>query len=75
MDAETAELATWEGRPYLISERPKGGALLMSSTNLWILAVGLVLIVVNVVASSRLAPHIAAFFAHFHFTRREHPGR
>lgn len=45
----------------------------MSSTNLWILAVGLALIVVNVVASSRLAPHVAAFFNRF--TRREHPGR
>jgi hypothetical protein len=47
----------------------------MSSTNVWILAVGLALIVVNVVASSRLAPHIAAFFSRHSFTRREHPGR
>jgi hypothetical protein len=45
----------------------------MSSTNIWILVVGLALIVVNVVASSRLAPHVAAFFARV--TRRAHPGR
>jgi hypothetical protein len=35
----------------------------MSSTNFWILAVGLILIAINVIASSRLAPHIAAMFA------------
>ncbi len=34
----------------------------ISSTNAWILAAGLALIVVNVVASSRLAPRIATLF-------------
>jgi hypothetical protein len=42
----------------------------MSSTNLWILAIGLILIAINVVASTRLAPHVAAFFARF--THHDH---
>jgi hypothetical protein len=35
----------------------------LSTTNLWILIVGLALVVVNAIASSRLAPHISALFA------------
>jgi len=35
----------------------------LSTTNLWIIAVGLALVVLNAVASSRLAPHISALFA------------
>lgn len=35
----------------------------LSNTNLWILVVGVLLVVVNAVASSRLAPHISAMFA------------
>jgi hypothetical protein len=35
----------------------------LSTTNLWIIVVGLALIVLNAVASSRLAPHISALFA------------
>lgn len=35
----------------------------LSTTNLWILVVGLALVIVNAIASSRLAPHISAMFA------------
>ncbi len=35
----------------------------LSATNFWILVVGLALVVVNAVASSRLAPHISALFS------------
>ncbi len=34
----------------------------LSTTNLWIIVVGLALIVVNALASSRLAPHISGLF-------------
>jgi hypothetical protein len=34
----------------------------LSTTNLWILIVGLLLVVVNAIGSSRLAPHISALF-------------
>ena len=45
-------------------------SLHLSTTNAWILAVGIALVVVNVVASSRLAPYVAALFG-----RREHRPR
>jgi hypothetical protein len=35
----------------------------LSTTNLWIIIVGLVLVIVNALASSRLAPHISGLFA------------
>lgn len=35
----------------------------LSTTNLWILIVGTVLVIVNAIASSRLAPHISHLFA------------
>ena len=35
----------------------------LSTTNLWIIVVGLALVIVNAVASSRLAPHISGLFA------------
>lgn len=35
----------------------------LSTTNLWILIVGVTLVVLNAIASSRLAPHISAMFA------------
>jgi hypothetical protein len=35
----------------------------LSTTNLWIVVVGLALVVLNAIASSRLAPHISALFA------------
>jgi hypothetical protein len=35
----------------------------LSTTNLWIIIVGLTLVIVNAIASSRLAPHISALFA------------
>jgi hypothetical protein len=35
----------------------------LSNSNLWILAVGLVLVVLNTISSSRVAPHIAGLFA------------
>jgi hypothetical protein len=35
----------------------------LSTTNLWILVVGVLLVAVNAIASSRLAPHISAMFA------------
>ena len=35
----------------------------LSTTNLWILVVGVMLVVVNAIASSRLAPHISSLFA------------
>lgn len=34
----------------------------LSTTNFWILVVGALLVVANVIASSRLAPHISAMF-------------
>ena len=42
----------------------------LSNTNLWILAFGLALAVANAVASSRLAPYVAGFFARL--GRHEH---
>lgn len=35
----------------------------LSTTNLWILTVGVMLVIANAIASSRLAPHISALFA------------
>ena len=35
----------------------------LSTTNLWILIVGMVLVIVNAIASSHLAPHISSLFA------------
>jgi hypothetical protein len=35
----------------------------LSTTNLWIIVVGLALVIANAVASSRLAPHISGLFA------------
>jgi hypothetical protein len=35
---------------------------LVSTSNFWILVVGVLLVAVNVLASSRLAPLIASFF-------------
>jgi len=35
----------------------------LSTTNLWIVVVGLALVIVNAIASSRLAPHISHLFA------------
>jgi hypothetical protein len=35
----------------------------LSATNFWILVVGTLLVVVNAIASSRLAPHISGVFA------------
>jgi hypothetical protein len=34
----------------------------LSTTNFWTLVVGLALAAVNIVASSRLAPHLASLF-------------
>jgi hypothetical protein len=35
----------------------------LSTTNFWILVAGVALVVLNAIASSRLAPHISAMFA------------
>jgi hypothetical protein len=49
------------------SARPPKGARAMlfhlSTTNFWIIIVGVVLVIANALASSRLAPHISALFA------------
>jgi len=46
----------------------------LSNTNLWILAVGVAMVVVNAVASSRLAPYVAGFFARMGRHEQSHRG-